>query len=159
MADFIIESLNKEEFEDLFSLSDNELKEQGIVRMVADAKPGFPCRVSLQDADIGEEVLLLPYAFHQTQSPYQASGPIFVRKNAATAQLNTNQIPLMLQHRLLSVRNYDHKGMMKGSAVIEGKHLAEHLSDIFDDTAISYIHIHNAKAGCYNCVAKRVNAE
>ena len=113
----------------------------------------------MHDADIGEEVLLLPYAFHKTQSPYQASGPIFVRRNATTVQLNVNQIPVMLQHRLLSVRNYDNKGMMKGSAVIEGKHLAEHLAGTFDDPAVSYIHIHNAKAGCFNCVAKRVNAE
>ncbi len=159
MADFIIQSLNKEEFEDLFSLGDNELKKQGIIKMIADEKPGFPCRVSLEDADIGEEVLLLTYNFHQTQSPYQASGPIFVRRNAETALLHTNQIPVMLHHRLLSVRNYDNKSMMKGSAVIEGKHLAEHLSGTFDGTAISYIHIHNAKAGCYNCVAKRINAE
>ncbi|MFC0771940.1 DUF1203 domain-containing protein [Terrimonas alba] len=155
MADFIIQSLPKKEFENLFSLNDTELKKQGIVRMTADTKPGFPCRVSLQDADIGDEVMLLPYAFHQTQSPYRASGPVFVRKDAETAQLESNQIPLMLQHRLLSVRSYDADGMMKGSTVIEGKELAEHLSTIFDNINISYIHIHNAKAGCYNCVAKR----
>jgi hypothetical protein len=159
MADFIIHSLQQEEFENLFSLSDTELKKQGIVRMKADTKPGFPCRVSLQDADIGDEVLLLPYAFHQTASPYRASGPVFVRKNASTAQLNNNQVPLMLQHRLLSVRSYDAAGMMKGSTVIEGKDLSEHLSATFDDPVISYIHIHNAKAGCYNCVAKRVTPE
>ena len=101
MADFIIHPLQKKEFENLFSFSDTELKKQGIRRMTADTKPGFPCRVSLQDADIGDEVLLLPYAFHETASPYRASGPIFIRRNAATAQLNTNQIPVMLQHRLL----------------------------------------------------------
>ncbi|WP_276500383.1 DUF1203 domain-containing protein [Terrimonas pollutisoli] len=158
MADFIIQSLQKKEFENLFSLSDTELKRQGIRRMTADTKPGFPCRVSLQDADIGDELLLLPYAFHETASPYRASGPVFVRKDAETAQFESNQIPLMLQHRLLSVRSYDTAGMMKGSTVIEGKELAEHLSIKFDDPAISYIHIHNAKAGCYNCVARRVPA-
>ncbi len=159
MADFIIDSLQKEEFENLFSLSDTELKQQGIVRMTADTKPGFPCRVSLQDADIGDEVLLLPYAFHKTDAPYRASGPVFVRKNAATAQLGVNQIPVMLHHRLLSVRSYDADGMMKGSTVIEGKELADHLSTSFDNPDILYIHIHNAKAGCYNCVAKRVKPE
>ena len=159
MADFIIHPLQKKEFENLFSFSDTELKKQGIRRMTADTKPGFPCRVSLQDADIGDEVLLLPYAFHETASPYRASRPIFIRRNAATAQLNTNQIPVMLQHRLLSVRSYDANGMMKSSTVIEGKDLVEHLSATFDNPVISYIHIHNAKAGCYNCAAKRVKPE
>lgn len=155
MADFIIQSLPKEEFEKLFSLTDLELEGQHIIRMTVSAKPGFPCRVSLEDAEPGEEVLLLPYVFHRASSPYRASGPIFVRKKAVAAKPVVNEIPFMLQHRLLSVRSYDADGMMKGSTVIEGKNLAEHLSATFDDPAISYIHIHNAKAGCYNCLVKR----
>lgn len=32
-------------------------------------------------------------------APYPASGPIFVRKIANTANLGTNEIPKMLNHR------------------------------------------------------------
>jgi len=50
MADFIMQSLQKEEFENLFSLSDTELKNQGIIGMTAGINPGFPIsrRVSLR---------------------------------------------------------------------------------------------------------------
>ena len=155
MANFMIHALPKEEFENLFTLTDSELEAQNIVRMTATSKPGFPCRVSLEDAGIGEQVLLLSFAFHSSDSPYRASGPIFVREKALTAEPGVNQIPVMLQQRLLSVRSYDMMGMMKESTVIEGKELGVHLSKTFDNPAIAYIHIHNAKAGCYNCMATR----
>lgn len=59
--------------------------------MIVDKKPGFPCRVSLTDADLGETVLLVPFHHHEVSS------------------------------RLLS------------------------------DESVSYLHIHNARPGCYNC--------
>jgi hypothetical protein len=155
MADFIIKALAKEEFEELFTLSDLELIEKGAIRMRVDSKPGFPCRISLQDANIGDEVILLTYEHHKTASPYKASGPIFIRKHAETARLKANQIPEMLIHRQVSVRCYNVNGMMKTAKVIEGKELTTFLSETFEEKEISYVHIHNAKPGCYNCVAER----
>ena len=49
-------------------------------RMRSDQPVGFPCRVSLEDAPVGEEVLLLPFTHQDSRSPYRASGPIFVRR-------------------------------------------------------------------------------
>ncbi|HRD56552.1 MAG TPA: DUF1203 domain-containing protein, partial [Ferruginibacter sp.] len=119
-VDFRLKSLPYHEFKNLFTLTDSALKKMGATRMLVDKFPGFPCRVSLQDAEPGEEVILLPYQHHKTNSPYQASGPIFVRKVAATAVLNTNEIPVMFNHRLLSLRGYDKNGIMKAAEVIEG---------------------------------------
>ncbi len=155
MANFIIKPLHKEEFEKLFLFSDDELKKMGAVRMTANTKPGFPCRVSLEDAPVGEEVLLLTYPYHKTESPYRAIGPIFVRRHAATAQLAVNQIPVMLHHRLLSVRHYNSNGMMVGTAVLEGSNLSAYLSEALDNPDVAYIQVHNAKAGCYNCMVER----
>ncbi|KAF0142976.1 MAG: hypothetical protein FD122_242 [Stygiobacter sp.] len=153
---FKIESLRSDEFSELFTLSDSELSERGIIRMTVDEKPGFPCRVSLEDAEIGEEVILLPYKYHNVNSPYQSSGPIFVRKIAKTADLGVNEIPQMLTHRLLSIRGFNERDMMIAATVTEGTSLKEILNKTFDNQEISYIHIHNAKPGCYNCVAERV---
>ena len=69
-------------FAALFGASDTELARQDIVRRTADRSPGFPCRVSLEDARKGEELLLLPWRHHAVDSPYQASGPIYVRRGA-----------------------------------------------------------------------------
>jgi hypothetical protein len=152
---FKIKSLEASEFSMLFDLDNSALEKMGAIRMIVDEFPGFPCRVSLEDAEIGEEVILLPYQHHQTNSPYQASGPIFVRKIAQTAQLDINQIPKMLNHRLLSLRGYDNNAIMKEATVVEGKNLNEQIIKIFENEEILYIHIHNAKPGCYNCVVER----
>lgn len=82
---FRIKALDDREFSPLFNLDIEELKKIGAVKIIVDEYPGFPCRVSLEDAEIGEEVILLPYQHHKTNSPYQSSGPIFIRKNAKKA--------------------------------------------------------------------------
>ncbi|HTF31000.1 MAG TPA: DUF1203 domain-containing protein [Flavitalea sp.] len=151
MNNFQIKSLEASEFSNLFELDQSGLQKIGAIKMIVDKKPGFPCRVSLEDAEIGEEVMLLPYQYHKTKAPYRSTGPVFVRKNAITARLMINEIPKMLQHRLLSLRAYDRNGMMKESSVAEGHALKDALEKIFINPDISYIHIHNAKAGCYNC--------
>jgi len=153
---FQIKALEAETFAPLFSLDKPALEKIRAIKMIVDKKPGYPCRVSLEDATPGEEVMLLTYQHHQTNSPYQSSGPIFIRKNAVTAKPGINEIPAMLHHRLLSIRAYNHAGIMKESSVTEGAGLKAVLMKIFDNTDIEYIHIHNAKAGCFNCVAERV---
>ena len=156
MNNFQITALQDKEFSNLFKLDNRELEKRGVIKMTVDKKPGFPCRVSLKDAEIGEEVILLSYQHHQTNSPYQATGPIFISKDAITSSLDINEIPAMLNHRLLSVRAYDQNGMMRDAIVTEGQNLKTVLIATFSNPEINYIHIHNAKAGCYNCKVERV---
>src|SRR3954468_20424358 len=52
-----IEGLASEAFESLFSMTDGELAERNAVRVTADAGGGYPCRVSLEDAAPGEELV------------------------------------------------------------------------------------------------------
>jgi Protein of unknown function (DUF1203) len=155
MNNFQIKALPYNQFENVFSASELELKNIGAIKMIVDKYPGFPCRTSLQDATIGEEVILLPYQHHKTNSPYQATGPIFIRKNAVEAIHELNEIPTMLLHRLLSLRCYSIEGIMINATVVEGEIAIEILLDIFANEKIAYVHIHNAKPGCYNCVAER----
>ncbi|MEO6039525.1 MAG: DUF1203 domain-containing protein [Saprospiraceae bacterium] len=153
--DFQIRALDERAFAELFTLDPAALAKMGIVRRTVDKKPGFPCRISLEDAEVGEEVLLLPYQYHKTDSPYQASGPIFIRRTARTADLRPNEIPKMLDHRLLSVRGYDQAGMMLEATVVEGKQLRANILQLFERPEIAYLHLHNAKPGCYNCLVER----
>jgi hypothetical protein len=153
---FIIKSLEDIEFSSLFNLDDLALEKIGATRMIVDEYPGFPCRVSLKDAKIGEEVILLSYQHHKTNSPYQANGPIFVRKTGKTASLKANEIPTMFNHRLLSLRGFDKNGIMRDASVTEGQNLREQIIQTFTNETINYIHIHNAKPGCFNCLVERV---
>ncbi|MGZ8510544.1 MAG: DUF1203 domain-containing protein [Chitinophagaceae bacterium] len=159
MNNFQIKSLTDIEFADLFDLSDQQLENMGAARIIVDKKQAFPCRVSLEDAEPGEEVILLSYEHHKTNSPYRSSGPIYIRKNAITAIPGVNEIPKMLNHRLLSLRAYDKNGMMKQALVAEGHSLGTVLNTIFDNHGIQYIHIHNAKPGCYNCLVERAGKQ
>ncbi len=145
----------KNEYNHLFDLSNEELSAKGAVKMLADEKPGYPCRVSLEDAEIGEEVILFPFQHHKTASPYRSAGPVFVRKNAKNPDLDVNEIPGMLVHRLLSLRVYDEKGMMIAAETIAGEALKNKIEVIFSNTSASYIQVHNSGPGCYNCQVNR----
>ncbi|HTU62781.1 MAG TPA: DUF1203 domain-containing protein, partial [Polyangiales bacterium] len=75
---FRISGLPAQPFAALFALSDQELAARDIIRMTVDRQPGFPCRVSLEDADPGESVLLLNYEHLPVASPYRSRHAIFV---------------------------------------------------------------------------------
>ena len=155
-TNFIVKGIVDTEFKNLFDMDDDELSTIGGIRMKVNKKPGYPCRVSLEDAEIGEEVILFPYDHHRTKSPYQAKGPIFIRKNATNANLGINEIPKMLEHRLLSLRTYDQRGIMIDARTLKGTEIKKEITDIFENGKARYIHVHNAGPGCYNCEIKRI---
>jgi hypothetical protein len=152
---FHITGLPAARFEHLHALPDAELAARGILRTTADCSPGFPCRVSLQDAGRGERLLLLNYAHLPVASPYRSSHAIYVREGAGEARLAPNEVPRMLQIRLLSVRAFDAGGMMTAADVVQGISLAPLIESMFADPAVRYLHIHNAKQGCYAARADR----
>jgi hypothetical protein len=150
-----IKGLAAEPFRPLFLLSDEELEERGARRTIADEKPGFPCRVSLTDAEPGERLILLSYDHLPAHSPYRARGPIFVREAAMQAFDGTDKLPDVFRGRLLSVRAYDADGMMLDADVVEGAD-AERLIERFlarDD--VDMLHVHYARRGCYACRVER----
>lgn len=152
---FHYSGLPLEPFRPLFNLSDEELLAQGMRRYVADAKPGFPCRVTLEDAEPGEEVILLSYAHLPAEkSPYRAEGPIFVRQSAVTSY-RQDAIPPVLPGRLLSLRGYDDNDLMIEAEVIEGRDLDAEIGKLFRNEAVSYVHIHYARRGCFACRVDR----
>ena len=153
---FQIHALPIQPFEADFSLSDEVLRERGIRRVVADARPAFPCRVSLQDAVEGERLLLLPYLHHDVDTPYRASGPIYVREAAVQALPAADGIPTLLRTRLLSLRAYDASGMMLSAYVVPGSELESGIAPLFALPRVAYLHVHYAKPGCYACRIDRV---
>lgn len=148
-------ALPHERFEPLFQLDDAALVAVGARRVVVDEKPGYPCRVSLMDAEVGETVLLLPFTHHDVTSPYRASGPIFVRAGATTTLPKPGAVPAMLRHRQLSIRAYDHSAMLVDADVVMGTDLEATIRRLFGNDAVSYLHVHNAKPGCYDCSVVR----
>ena len=148
---FQIHALPRDTFAPLFALSDDALRDRDIRRVVADGRPVYPCRVSLQDATEGERLLLLPHAHHVVDTPYRASGPVYVREAAIQATPDIDEVPALLRSRLLSLRAYDARGMMVWADVRPGTELEAGLDELFALERTDYIHLHYAKPGCYAC--------
>lgn len=149
--DYIVKGLPLAPFQPLIGLDDAELRARGIVRMTADAKPGYPCRISLEDAEPGEPLLLLNWRHLDADSPYRADGPIFVRESATVTREVRNAIPEQQRSRLLSVRAYDAAGWMRDAEVVEGVALEPLVARFFADPRVAFLHVHNARRGCYAC--------
>jgi hypothetical protein len=153
---FRIVGLQRAQFEPLFTSNQKELAVKGACRMTVDAKPGFPCRIGLADAEIGETVISLPFVHHDVDSPYRASGPIFVSEKATDVDLAVGEIPEVVSSRTMSVRAYDKNAAMLDGAVVAGSEMKAHIEKLFANPKIEYLHLHNAGAGCYSCKVERV---
>ena len=155
MNSFRIVGISAEPFRALFDLPDADLAKVHARRVFASQKPGFPCRASLVDAEVGEELLLLPYEHQPAASPYRASGPIFLRRGALERALEAGHIPEYVSLRLISLRAYDSSDMIVGADLCEGDSVSPAIERLFADAGVRYIHLHNAKRGCFSCLVKR----
>lgn len=149
-------ALPAELFAGLFEQTDEDLSVLGALRKVVDEKPGYPCRVSLVDAEVGEEVILVLFTHHDVLNAYRGAGPVFVRRGAKMASPAAGEVPAMLRHRVLSVRSYDTDGMMIASEVVKGSEVEGAIDRLFGDERAGYLHVHNAGPGCYSCRVERV---
>ncbi len=115
---FRVSGIPADVIDEMRYLSDNELKKQRAVRRIVDTRPGFPCRATLEDAEIGESVLLLNFEHLPGPSPYRSVGPIFVRESASETYSKISEIPevLRVSDRLLSVRAYDETDLLVDAA-------------------------------------------
>jgi len=153
---FRITGLPANEFAPLFDLSDAELAKRGAVRQIAESHdPGTPCRVSLTDAEPGEELILVNYEHHPVDSPYRMRFAIFVREGEQRFD-KIDEVPEQLRCRTLAVRAFDEKAMMVGRELVEGRVLEAAIERRFADPKAAYLHIHFAAPGCYAARVDRV---
>ncbi len=152
---FRILGLPAEPFAPLFDLDDEDLLARGVHRFVADEPHSAPCRISLEDAQPGERLLLMAYEHQPAPTPFRASGPIFVREQARAAFDGVDALPPALVRRTLSVRAYDAQAMMVRGQVTSGAEAAALLAAWFEDEAVDEIHLHYAARGCFAARAVR----
>lgn len=136
-------------FQHLFGASAETLSSHGAVRMRVDVKPGFPCRVSLEDAEVGETVILVNHEHLSVSTPYRSAHAVFVREMVTEAEPMIDEVPESLRIRLLSLRAFDDDGMMVDADVVHGRELEPAIERMLDNSSAAYLHVHNAKPGCY----------
>ena len=143
---FRVTGLPAENFDHLFDLSDEELGQRGAVRRIA-GHPA-PCRVSLTDAKVGEEVILTNYEHHAVDSPYRMRFAIYVRQGEQTYD-EIDAVPEQLRKRQLAARAFDRSGMMVGWELVEGTNLEGAIERLLALPGAAYMHVHFAAPGCY----------
>ncbi len=146
---FRITGLEAQPFAHLFGANDETLARHNAKRYVADEKPGFPCRVTLEDAEPGETLLLVPYAHQTSDTAYASKGPIFIRERQVPTAEIVDAIPGQLQVRLISLRAYDDKGMMRDADVVDGNALKPLIERLLANEEVAYLHAHFARRGCF----------
>ena len=146
--DFRIRGLDPQPFAPLFDLDDAELAQRRAVRRVSDARPGFPCRITLDDVDPGESVLLLNYEHLPVQSPYRASHAIYVSRAHEPFDA-VNEVPPAFRERLLALRAFDDAGLMIDADIAEGRECEPLIRKLLALPDAAYVHAHYARRGCY----------
>lgn len=131
------------------------LRRRGGTVYTADQHPGYPCRQCLQDASVGDELILVSYDPFTTDSEYRSASPIFLHRTPCTPVPGGPDLPDQLTLRQLSVRSFDTDEMMIDAAVIDGSELGEAIAGFFDNEESHTIHVHNATRGCWAVAVDR----
>jgi len=111
-------------------------------------RPGFPCRISLDDAEPGETVLLTHYLHQPADTPFRAGHAIYLRPGVRQWDA-VDEVPPALARRTLSLRAFDAEGWLLGASLTAGTETLEAARQLLLDTRVAYLHAHYAAMGCY----------
>lgn len=145
---YSITGLSPTPFAGLFTLTDTDLSARNAMRVKVTDRPGFPCRISLEDAAIGETVILLHHVSHDAPTPYRSAYAIYVRDVGEAAQYR-DSLPPVMQGRPLAMRAFDQHAMLRDARIALPGQADTAIRSLFDNPMIAYIHAHNAAHGCF----------
>jgi hypothetical protein len=145
---YAITGLDSESFASLFALDAAALAARGARRVVANADRGFPCRISLDDARAGEELILLHHISHDVDTPYRSAYAIYVRQGVEAATY-TDTTPPVFDGRPIALRAFDDANMLRTARLAGPGEADGAIRDLFTDDGVAYIDAHNAAHGCF----------
>ncbi len=153
--DFRILGLDPAPFRPMFTMTDERLRELGVLRVRIDSPRSAPDRITLDDAEPGETVLLLNHVHLEVNSPYRGTHAIYLRENGGERFDRINEVPRALRGRMLSVRALDAAGMMVDADLVDGDRIEPLIERLLAQPAVSYLQVHFAKRGCYAARVER----
>jgi hypothetical protein len=153
---FVISGLDPAPFRDLYGMADAALSCHLAQRVVADAAFGYPDRITLCDAAIGETLLLVNHVHQPAATPYFASHAVFVREGAEEPARLVDRVPLMLARRMLSLRAFDDAGAMVAAELVAGEDAVPAITTLLASPQAAYLHAHFAVRGCFAARIDRI---
>jgi hypothetical protein len=114
-------------------------------------------------ASFGAEYQACPRAAHRREwesggaELLQTAGErLHLRECGRGTSRGEREIPEVLQTRLLSLRGFDNAATMQAADVVHGREILPVIEQMLGDSRIEYIHVHNAKPGCFAARIDRV---
>lgn len=150
-----ITGLNPANYAELFTMSDTALAAINARRVTANANRGFPCRVSLEDAAEGDELILFHHVSHDAKTPYRSAYAIYVSKSAKVAADYVDALPPVFEGRPIALRGFDVDGNLRNASLALPGQVDARIRELFEQDEIAYIHAHNAAHGCFSAAITR----
>jgi hypothetical protein len=150
-----ISGLDPAVFAALRDADEATLEAHNAKRVVAANKPGFPCRVSLEDAEVGESLILLHHVSHDVATPYRSAYAIYVRETAGQAATYIDELPPVFANRPMAFRAFDADGMLRNAALAAPGEADVAIRTLLEAPEIAYIDAHNAAYGCFAARVER----
>lgn len=144
-----IRGLDPAQFADRFVMEPAALAASLSQRLTVGPDGYHPCRVSLEDAAPGEEILLTNFTNHAVDTPYRNTFAIYVRRKADRAAEFVDSLPPVLRARPIALRGYTSGGLLHRAALALEDDVDAAVRDLLKDGDIAYIDAHNAKHGCF----------
>lgn len=152
---FQFQALKHQQFTQYYGLTDEELASKGVQVYTVDSYPGYPCRVTLKESEVGKRILLLNHEHLSVNSPYRSRHAIFVEDGAQAQNVPINNVPESIKLRQVSIRAFDSNGMMTEADCISGEKVAPLLSSMLSNPEVAYIQVHTAERGCFLAQVER----
>jgi hypothetical protein len=147
---FEIRGLDPAPFHALYGLSEEALAIKGARRVIADRSPGYPCRITLEDAIQGESLILINHVSHDAPTPYRSAFAIFVREGAEAPACYRDELPPVMRKRPIALRQYSEAGDLVGASLCLDAESAEtEIKKALAKPQVALLHAHNAMHGCF----------
>ena len=123
--------------------------------VIADSPTGYPCRHCLRWAQVGERVILFPYAAIPPGHPYSEIGPIFVHAEPCERYGATHEYPADFRNGR-AFRAYNPRCEMIDAEVANGSEPEAVIEKLLRNPETAFVHARSVTHGCYTFGVERI---
>jgi hypothetical protein len=122
--------------------------------VTANSSGSCPCRHCLRWAQLGEGVILFPYAAIPSGHPYSETGPIFVHADQCRRYSAINEYPADFRNGRV-FRAYDAKYNIIDAQVMNGSEPEVVIERLFQNPDTAFVDVRSVTHGCFTFRVQR----
>jgi Protein of unknown function (DUF1203) len=125
------------------------------VFVMADSSNGYPCRHCLRWAQLGERMILFPFAAIAPGRPYSESGPVFVHAEPCERYAATDEFPPAFREGRV-LRAYDSQCNIIAAEVANDEGPEAVIERFMQQPETAFVHVRSVSRGCYTMEVERL---